>query len=497
MLTEQTASPDLTDNGYKWKVLASVVVGLFMVILDSTIVNVALRTLQVHYDAPTSQVQWVISLYTMALGIATPLSGFLGTRFGSKRMFLTGLTLFITGSALCALAPSLPLLVLFRAIQGIGGGMALPLGSAMLFRAFPAEQRGIAFGVYGIVLVFAPASGPVLGGWFVDHDLLSWIFWVNVPIGITGIILGSRLLRKEEGVRLPVNWLGILLAPLAFGFILFAASVAGQEGTGWNSPKVIWGLIGGFVFLALLAVTQLRSRHPLLDLRLFKFRSFAVGSMVGVVGSLALFGAEFLLPLYLQVLRGKSAFDAGLFLLPLALASGVMVPIAGKLADKFGPKVPIIIGFVVLIFNTYQLSQITMETSLSYILFLTVLRGIGVAFVIQNAQVAALAEVPSSRLNGATPLYSSMSQVVQSIGVAVLATILSSAVTAPFPGAEGSAADPKAIALFQGQYVNGLENAYVAALVITVFVTVVAVFLPGRAAKSAKNRETATASNQG
>ncbi|MDO7906256.1 MDR family MFS transporter [Paenibacillus sp. JX-17] len=482
-MSEQTASRTHEDDSYKWKVLASVVIGLFMVILDSTIVNVALRALQLDFTASTTEVQWVISLYTMALGVATPLSGFLGTRYGSKRIFLTGLTLFITGSALCALAPSLPLLIAARAIQGIGGGMALPLGTAMLFRAFPVEQRGIAFGVFGIVLVFAPASGPILGGWFVDHDMLSWIFWINVPIGIIGITMGNRLLRKESGTKLPVNWLGILLAPLSFGLILFAASSAGESGVGWSSPRVIYGLIAGGLVLALLVFTQLRSKHPLLDLRLFQYRSFAVGSVVGVVGSLALFGAEFLLPLYLQILRGKTAFEAGLFLLPLAIASGVMVPIAGKLADKFGPRVPIIIGFLLLIFNTYQLSQITLDTSLTYILFLTILRGIGVAFVIQNAQVAALSEVPPARLNGATPLYSASSQVVQSLGVAVLATILSSAVTTSFPSSGGTP-DPQALAQFNTQYVTGLEHAYLAALVITVFVTVIAFFLPGRAAQS-------------
>ncbi len=183
------------DSSYKWKVLASVVVGLFMVILDATVVNVALRSLQEKYAASTSDVQWIISLYTLALGIATPLSGFLGDRVGVKRVYISGLAIFVLGSVLCGLAPSLPLLIAARGLQGIGGGIALPLGTAMLFGAFPPEQRGAAFGVFGIVLVFAPASGPLLGGWLVDHNLIPWIFFINLPIGLLGLTVSGRFLR--------------------------------------------------------------------------------------------------------------------------------------------------------------------------------------------------------------------------------------------------------------------------------------------------------------
>src|SRR5450432_161073 len=187
------------DPRYKWRVLASVVVGLFMVILDSTVVNVALKTLQQHYSVSTDEAQWVISLYTLALGISTPISGFLGDRFGVKRIYLGGLALFGLGSLLCGFAPSLLLLIVARAIQGIGGGIALPLGTALLFRSFPPQERGAAFGVFGIVLVFAPAIGPLLGGWLVDNNLLPWIFFLNLPIGIIGLTIGLNFLREAPG----------------------------------------------------------------------------------------------------------------------------------------------------------------------------------------------------------------------------------------------------------------------------------------------------------
>ncbi len=240
------------DETYKWKVLASVVVGLFMVILDATVVNVALRALQEKYGVSTSEVQWVISLYTLALGIATPLSGFLGDRLGAKRVFLGGLATFVSGSALCGLAPSLLALIAARALQGIGGGIALPLGTAMLFGAFPPRQRGVAFGVFGIVLVFAPASGPLLGGWLVDHHLVPWVFFINLPIGLVGLAIGLCLLRGGPGRPGPVDLAGIVLAPLGFGALLFAASIAGDQGARWGDPRVIGGLAAGLLLLAAL-----------------------------------------------------------------------------------------------------------------------------------------------------------------------------------------------------------------------------------------------------
>lgn len=481
------------DTAYRWQVLASVVVGLFMVILDATVVNVALRALQQKYTVATSDVQWVISLYTLALGVSTPLSGYLGDRFGSKRIYLSGLGLFVLGSLLAGLAPSLPLLIAARAVQGIGGGIALPLGSAMLFTAFPPSQRGIAYGVFGIVLVFAPATGPLLGGWLVDHSLLPWIFFINLPIGLAGIAVGLRLLRERRRPgSVPADVAGIALAPLAFGAILFAASIAGEPGAGWTDVRVLAGFAIGIGALAALVVAELRNPDPLLDLRLFGIRSFSTAAVVSVVGGVALFGAEFLLPLYLQVLRGKTAFEAGLFLLPLAIASGIVAPLAGRLTDRIGPRLPVVIGFLLVAVNTFQLSKLTLDTSLGFILLLVVLRGIGLALVIQNAQVAAVADVPVSRLTRATPLLSSAGQTIQAIGVAVLATILSGAISVQPPQFAGGAAGDlanlppalratveAALRQFQQQYVTGLEHAYLAAFVISVVACLLALFLPG------------------
>lgn len=486
------ASADTPDPNYKWRVLASVVVGLFMVILDTTVVNVALKTLQQHYSVSTNEVQWVISLYTLALGIATPLSGFLGDRIGVKRIYIGGLVLFTVGSLLCGIAPNLTLLIIARGIQGVGGGIALPLGSALLFSSFPARERGAAFGIFGIVLVFAPAIGPLLGGWLVDQNLLSWIFFINLPIGIFGVTIATLFLRKYPGnPRLKADIPGIVLSALGFGSVLFAASIAGEQGAGWTDTRVIVGFIVGFVSLALFAIVELRTRDPLLDLRLYKISSFAIANVAGMVGTIALFGAEFLLPLYLQILRGKSAFETGLILLPLAIASAITGLLAGRLADKIGPRVPIVLGFLLITYNTFQLSQIKMDTSINFLIFLLVLRGIAVGLIIQNSQIAALLDVPLQKLNRATPLINATRQTMQSIGVAVLATILTSAITLTMPKNIPSGGDithlppqirvavEHAIQQFQSQYITGLEHAYLATCIIAIVATILSLFLPG------------------
>lgn len=495
----QSSAPaiDPTEARYKWRILWSIVIGLFMVILDTTVINVALKALQVQFAVNTDQAQWVISLYTLVLGIATPLSGYLGDRFGTKRIYLLGLGFFALGSLLAGLAASqasLVFLILARGLQGLGGGIALPLGMALMFRAFPPGQRGVAFGIFGVVMVFAPAIGPLIGGWLVDHNLISWIFLVNLPVGLIGLVIGWLFLREEPGskaVRADIP--GMLFAAGGFGSILYAASIAGEQGMGWTSPEVLLFFGIGLLALAVFTLVELRSRSPLMDLRLYAIPSFTLANIASMVGTISLFGAEFLLPLYLQILRGETAFDADLILLPMAATSMVVSPIAGRLADKIGPRIPMVLGFALIAFNTYQLAHIEIDTSLGFIMVLIAIRGIAVGLIMQNAQLASLLDVPLRRVNRATPMINATRQTMQSIGVAVLATILTSAITMSVPAAVANGGTPnlaklppaiRAIAeqgyhTFQNQYISGLDHAYLATFVIAVVVAVLCVFLPG------------------
>lgn len=513
----------------KWKVLISVMFGVFMIILDATIVNVAFPTLRREFGASLADAQWVISIYVLALGITTPVSGFLADRFGIKRIYLLGLGLFALGSFLCGVAPSLGLLIAARALQGFGGGIAQPLGPAQLYRAFPPKEQGTALGIFGIALVFAPALGPILGGWLVDLNLWRAIFFVNVPIGILGVILGSRFLLDYQTGRRPLfDPLGLITAVIGFGAVLYAASIAETDGWTGSSTLLILGL--GFAVLVIHAVVELYvAKEPMMNLRLFANPVFLNASLVGYVATVALFGAEFLMPVYLQAFRGRTALDTGFILLAVAATSGVATPLAGRLFDKIGPRLIMVVGFIVLCVNTWQLSQLQATTPISFIVFLLALRGLAVGLTLQTSYVTALSSIRLDLLPRGSSLLNSTRFVVQAVSVATLATILVSylssevkaqqaqmqesqvALAAPFgicetpgvaaqdnlpPGTSTSLASLSAQAaegvkakilaglkLACDQTMKGFEAAYRVTFYASIGALVLAIFLPGWPAK--------------
>jgi EmrB/QacA subfamily drug resistance transporter len=416
-------------GNYKWKVLVIVMIGAIMIILDSTVINVAFRTLQLEYGGNLADSQWVLSIYVLALGITTPISGFMGDRFGLKRVYLGGLALFTIGSFLCGVAPTLAILIVMRAIQGIGGGLAQPLGPAMIYRNFPPSEQGFALGIFGVSLVVAPALGPILGGLLVDANLWRFIFFINVPIGIVGVLLGNLFLHEGAAERKPsLDIPGIFLSSIAFGALLLAATNA--ENYGFLAPLTVGALAVGVVCLVGFGFFELKvAKEPLLDLRLFKNSVFTNATFVGYVTVLALFGAEFLMPLYLQLLRGRTALETGFVLLGLAATSAVMTPIAGKLYDKIGPRVLVMIGFVLLVINTWQLALLKADTPIGFIVLLLALRGLAFGLTVQSTFTTALGTVPIALLPRGSSLVNSTRFVVQAIAVAVLASVLSAALS--------------------------------------------------------------------
>jgi DHA2 family multidrug resistance protein len=492
----------------KWKVLISVMFGIFMIILDSTVVNIALPTLRRAYGASLADVQWVISIYVLSLGITTPVSGFLADRFGIKRVYLFGLSMFVIGSILCGISPSLGWLIAARALQGFGGGVAQPLGPAQLYRAFPPKEQGTALGYFGIALVFAPALGPILGGWLVDANLWQLIFFINVPIGILGVFLGSRFLLDYQVERKPsFDPLGLITAVIGFGSVLYAASIA--ENNGWTGSTTLLFLGIGVVMLVIHAVIELHvAKDPMTSLRLFSNPIFLNAALVGYVATVALFGAEFLMPIYLQAFRGRSALQAGFILLGVALTSGVATPLAGRFYDKIGPRMNLIVGFAILCINTWQLSKIEGNTPISYIFFLLALRGLAVGLTLQTSFVSALSSIPLNLLPRGSSLINSTRFVVQAVAVATLATIFSSAIpaamrtqmdqmqdvqlSAPFgvcetPGIKAENNVPPGASLALAPVIkqacnvsmNGFEEAYRLTFFASIGALIVGAFLPG------------------
>jgi DHA2 family multidrug resistance protein len=522
------------DRNYKWKVMASVVFGTFMVILDSTAVNVALPTLQRVFaaggqKAPVDQVDGVLTAYILALGIITPLAGYLSERFGIKRMYLVSLGLFVAGSLLCSFAPSLPLLVAFRALQGLGGGMLGPLGISLLFGAFPERERGLAFGVYGIPLIVAPASGPVLGGYFVQYLDWRYIFLINIPIGIAGIALGSFWLREQvRGTAAKLDVPGIILSTISFGTLLYAIQRGGSDG--WTSPRILTLLSVGIVAFLAFVIVELRAREPLLDLRLFLKRTYAFANIVGWVSSIALFGAEFLLPIYLQSLRGQTPLQAGLLVLPLAISSGIVTPIAGALYNRLGGRWLILTGSILLAINTWELAHLTVDTSFLEVMQIVAVRGIALGFVLQTTLTTALLGLKPAQLPRASSLLNATRNVFQSFGIAMLGAIFTHQFTAysaqtmrdlhnpatgigqqllhlaqslqqhglPATAAQGAALGQLLARLIPLDFNQALNDAYLVTFWLAVVTILLAFTLPGRPRKQAEeHKQDDTAIEQG
>lgn len=423
------AAPRSGGLEYKWLVLIVVVFGLFMSILDSTIVNIAIPRLQSAFGADLSSVQWVLTGYTLAQGVGTPLTPYLAGLLGTKRAYLIGLAAFTIGSALCGLSWSLEVLIFFRILQGLGGALLLPLGITLLYTEFPPQERGTATGILGVPILLAPAIGPTLGGYLVTFADWQLIFYINVPIGILAVLLGSLLLREIRVERTPsFDVPGFVFATVGLTSLLYALSDAGTDG--WGSGKVLSFLIGGVIALGIFVAVELlvanRGGQPLLDLRLFANRPFAAANLANVFLTFSLFGGLFLLPLYLQVLRGQSAFQAGLILLPQAFASLVGSIVGGRLVDRIGVRPVIIPGLILLAIASWQLTYLTLYTPYTTFQLFIILRGLGLGLCIQPLLVSALSEIPARQLSQGSSINTVTRFVASSLGFAVLATVVQS-----------------------------------------------------------------------
>jgi MFS transporter, DHA2 family, multidrug resistance protein len=408
---------------YKWLVLLCLLPGVTVFLIDATVVNVALAKFGAVFGADVTTVQWAITGFALASAIATPMASYMEGRFTMKRVWVAALAAFTAASVLCGLAPVFWVLVLGRVLQGFAGGMLLPIAISTLFQTFPPEERGQALGFFAIPIVAGPALGPTLGGYLVTNWDWRLVFFINLPIGIAAVVLSVLFLRADAPrVGLRFDAVGAVLSTLAFGVTLYGLSQVHEKG--WGSIQV-QGLLGVGLF-SLVAFTgwELTRDQPLLDMRLFAIPQFLIANVVGWVSTIALFGAEFLLPLYLQNLRGLSAMDTGLLLLPQGLAAGLAGPIAGRLTDRLGARPVVLFGFLLLAFNTWQLSQLTLTTSYYEIRWLLVARGLALGCTLQPTQLVAMAVVPPRLRTNASSLNNAMRGVFQSFGIAMLSTIV-------------------------------------------------------------------------
>ena len=410
---------------YKWLVAIAVIFGLFMAVLDTTVVNIALPKLQAVFGATLNDVQWVITGYTLAQTISIPLFGYLADRFGTKWVYVSSLVLFTLASALCGLSWNVSSMIAFRVLQGLGGGALLPLGIAQVFAVFPPAERGRSQAAIGVPVLLAPALGPTLGGYIVQYSDWRLIFYINVPVGILGVFMCITLLRRgnfNPSSKLDI-W-GLTLSTLAFASLVYGVGEAAADG--WTSLTVL-GFSGfGLMALVALVIVELRTPDPLLDFSLFKSWNWTSAVLITVATTFALFGALFLVPQYLQVLRGLNPLQSGLVLLPSSLVTIVALPISGIAMDRFGPKWSILIGLVALGAASYLISGLTLTTPTTLLQLWLVGRSIGLGFANQPASVIALSDVPTSKLSRGSSFFNVLRQVTSAFVTSFLATYVKS-----------------------------------------------------------------------
>lgn len=409
--------------------LVAIVVGIFMVILDGTAVNVALPKLQEEFKLLNlSLVQWTVIGYALAQAVVIPLAGWLSDRFGAKKIFLISVGLFTIGSGLCALANSVEMLITFRIIQGLGGGVVVPIAMAFIYRLSPPGKVGAVMGMMGIPILLGPALGPVVAGWLVEYHSWQWIFLINLPIGVIGIILGIRTLPNigRQSVA-SLDLLGMLLGPIAFAALVYGVSNGGIDPiTGkstWMDADTLIGSGIGIVALILFVIVELRRENPLLELRVFRSGNFTKGIIVQWISQIAMFGTMFLVPLYLQQAHGYSPLKTGLIMLPQALASGLFMPIGGKLSDRFGARPLVLAGMALTTISAFLLSNISGDSGVGTVILPLALLGAGMGLFMMPLNNHLIQSAPQNLVGRVTSLTNAAQQVMMSFAIAILMTI--------------------------------------------------------------------------
>lgn len=409
----------------KWLVTGAVLTGTIMAVLDSSIVNVALPSMSGTLACSIEEITWVVTAYILSNVIIMPIIAMLSSRFGRKRFYVASVILFTASSMACGMARSLPTMIAFRMVQGVGGGVLQTVSQAILRETFPPEEQGIAMGLYGMGAVVAPAVGPTLGGWLTDNYAWPWIFYINVPIGVVNLILVTRYvhdpayLKREKGA---IDWPGLFLMTLGLGCLQLLLEKGENEG--WLDSRFICTLAVLASFgLASFVWRELSTRAPAVDLRLLKNATFTSATAMGGILGVALNASLFMLPVFLQRILGYPAIDSGLALMPRSLAMMVLMPVGGLLYNRLGPRVLVGSGLLVSAFSFWQLGHLAPNVGFWDIFVPQVWQGVGFSLIFVALSTAALGGVAREKITAASGLYNVVRSVFGSVGIAMAATM--------------------------------------------------------------------------
>jgi DHA2 family multidrug resistance protein len=426
----RTHEEGFTGGFNPWVVALTVTLATFMEVLDTSIANVSLPHIAGSLSAGQDESTWVLTSYLMSNAVILPVSGWLATRFGRKRFYMACVTLFTVSSFLCGIAPNLGLLVFFRVLQGLGGGGLAPSEQAILADTFPPAKRGMAFAVYGMAVVLAPAIGPTLGGFITDTYSWRWVFFINVPVGVISLILSSRVVQDPPHLALmrervgPVDYVGLGLIALGLGTLEVVLDT-GQQKDWFASRTITLYAVVAAIALTTFVVWEWRHRHPIVEVRMFRDRNFAVSNLMMLVLGMALYGSTVLLPQYVQVLMGWSAQDAGMALSPGGVTVICLLPLVGRLVSRVDARYLIAFGFTTLSVALYHMSR-TIYPGMDFhtAMMLRIYQSVGIAFLFVPINTIAYTGIPPSKSNQVSGIINLSRNMGGDIGISLVTTMI-------------------------------------------------------------------------
>lgn len=404
-------------------ILAVLMIGSFIAFLNNTLLNVALPSIMEEFDVGPAKVQWLTTGFMLVNGIMIPTTAFLIQKYSVRRLFLVAMSLFTLGTLLAGYAPIFSILIAARMLQASGSAIMMPLLMNVMLISFPIEKRGTAMGVFGLILMFAPAIGPTLSGWIIQHYDWRMLFYFVAPIATIIVLLGFFLLKdKKEKVKMRLDFISLLLSSLGFGGLMVGFSSAGE--LGWGHPLVYGTITVGVISFIAFVFRTLKQEVPMLNFRIYKYPMFALSSAISMVVTMAMFSGMLLLPIFVQTIRGFSPLEAGLMLLPGAIVNAFMSPVTGRLFDMYGGRILAVLGLIITTVTTYYLSVLTLETSFTYLMVLHAIRMFGMSMVMMPVTTNGLNELPTRFYPHGTAMNNTMQQVSGAIGTALLVTIM-------------------------------------------------------------------------
>lgn len=409
--------------------LAVIMLGMFISVLNQTLLNVAIPHLITEFNVTATDAEWLLTGYMLVNGILIPLSAFLIERFGIRNLFIAAMIFFTGGSFVCGLAPTFSILLIGRILQAVGAGILMPLSMTIILSIFPPENRGKGMGIFGLGIMFAPAIGPTLSGWVLEHYSWRLLFDGIAPLGLLILIISFFLLKDLGGTNKnhKLDYAGTILSTIGFGAALYGLSEAGSKG--WDDTIVVTTLVVGIVCIILFVFQQLKSSRPMLDFRILKYPVFTLSNVINMITTIGMFGGMFLVPIYLQNLRGFTPLESGLLMLPGAILMGILSPVSGILFDKVGPRPLAVVGMLITLVTTYEFTNLTLATSYTFIVVLYMVRMVGMGLLMMPIQTAGMNELPQEKNAHGTALSNTARQIAGSIGISFITTIFTDRTT--------------------------------------------------------------------